>query len=137
MSFASSKDVIQVYQKNLSQTTLPSNIVILMFNEVLPEGTYFLSYSPYMTASANFNTITCWIGSGFNTGTENEVSSIFDTPYNYTNMAYFTPSMSGAYVSDGVTPLVIRLSANVASSGTYNAFVPTSGSYDFNYIRLS
>ena len=140
MSFSSSKDVLQVYQQNLSQFTLPSNLVTTMFSQVLPKGTYFISYSPYMitTSQANaFNTITCWIGSGFGTGSEDEVASVYVTPVDYSNLGYFTPSMSGIYVSEGVLPLVIRVSASVANAGTYGAFGSTVGSYDLNYIRLS
>jgi len=140
MSFASTRNVIQVHQYNLSQTNLPGNIVHTMFQEVLPKGIYFLSYSPYMltTNQANqFSSVTCWIGSSFQSTGEVICSSIVVAPYNYANMGYVTPSMSGVFLSDGINPLVIRLSASVTNSGTYNAYVITTGSYDFNYIRLS
>jgi len=140
MSFASSKEVIQLYQENLSVFNLPENIVHNLFQDVLPKGVYFLSYSPYMltTVQTNFfETITIWIGSGFGSVQEITVANVEETPYNYRNMGYFTPSMSGIFVSDGEEPLVINVSASTTNAGTYGAYVSTVGSFDFNYIRLS
>jgi hypothetical protein len=68
MSFASTKDVIQVYQENLSVFNLPENIVHVVFEDILPKGVYFLSYSPYMLTTVqtiNFESVHIWIGSGF------------------------------------------------------------------------
>ena len=68
MSFASTKDVIQVTQQDLSQFNLVENIVHTMFSKVLPKGVYFVSYSPYMltTVQTNFiESVYIWIGSGF------------------------------------------------------------------------
>ena len=140
MSFASTKNVIQVYQQDLSDYGLPENMVHVVFEDVLPKGVYFLSYSPYMMTTNVLNifeTIQIWIGSGFSTTDEFRCANVEVTPYNYYNMAYFTPSMSGIFVSDGVLPLVISVSASTTNAGTYGAYVSTVGSYDFNYIRLS
>jgi hypothetical protein len=137
MSFASSKEVIETYSDNLSQLTLPSGILQLMFDEVLPKGTYFLTYSPLITATDTIADITCWIGSNYNTLTENEVASIYVRPAGFHNDEYFTPAMSGTYVSNGVDSLVIRLTCVINDAGTYNAFAQNNTSYDFNYIRLS
>ena len=57
MSFASTKDVIQVYQKNLSQFNLQHDTVHIMFEEILPKGVYILSYSPYMLTTIQTNCI--------------------------------------------------------------------------------
>jgi len=140
MSFASSKDVIQVTQQALSQFNLPENIVQTMFSKVLPQGVYFISYSPYMltTNQANiFESVYIWIGSGFGSLDAIEVANLEAEPYNYANAGYFTPSMSGIFSSDGINPLVVRLSASTTNAGTYGAYVSTVGSFYFNYIRLS
>lgn len=140
MSFASSKDVIQVFQKDLSSSNLNENIVHTLFSNVLPKGVYFLSDSPFMltTVQTNiFESIQIWIGSGFSTTDEFRCANVEVTPENYYNMAYFTPSMSGVFVSDGVLPLVIRVSASTTNAGTYKAIAGTVGSHDLNYIRLS
>jgi hypothetical protein len=52
-------------------------------------------------------------------------------------MGYVTPSMAGLFSSDGVLPLVVRVSASTTNAVTYGAYVSTVGSYDLNYIRLS
>ena len=140
MSFASTKDVIQVYQDFLSVFNLPENVVHTLFEDVLPKGVYFVSYSPYMltTVQTNiFESIQIWIGSGFSTTDEFRCANVEVTPDNCYNMGYFTPSMSGVFVSDGVLPLVIRVSASTTNAGTYGAYISTVGSFDFNYIRLS
>ena len=140
MSFASAKDVIQVSQYALSQFNLPENIVQTMFSQVLPQGVYFVSYSPYMltTNQANiFESVYIWIGSGFGSLDAIEVANFEIEAYNFRNMGYVTPSMSGNFFSDGINPLTIRLSASITNSGTYDAYVSTVGSYDFNWIRLS
>ena len=129
-----------MYQENLSVYELPENIVHTVFEDVLPKGVYFLSYSPYMltTVQTNFfETISIWIGSGFSSVDEFTCAHVEVTPENYRNMGYFTPSMSGIFVSDGELPLVIRVSASTTNSGTYGAYVSTVGSFDFNWIRLS
>ena len=137
MSFASSKDVIEVYYENLSLLTQPSNVTQLVFDEVLPAGTYFLSYAPFITSTDTIASVTCWIGSNYNVANENEVASIYVRPINYHNMEYFTPCMSGSFVSNGVDSLVIRLNCVINNAGTYSAFAKNNTSYDFNYIRLS
>jgi len=137
MSFASTKDVIDVYYDNLSQLTLQSGVLQTMFNQVLPKGTYFLSYAPFITATDTISSVTCWIGANFNVVGENEVASIYVRPVNYHNSAYFTPCMSGSYVSDGINALVIRLTCVINNAGTYGAFAKNNTSFDFNYIRLS
>ena len=140
MSFASTKDVIQVYQENLSVFNLPENIVHTIFEDVLPKGVYFLSYSPYMltTNQSNFfKSVYIWIGSGSGSLEAIEVANFEMEPYNFRNMAYVTPSMAGNFSSDGINPLTIRVSASITNSGTYGAYVTTAGSYDFNWIRLS
>ena len=140
MSFASTKDVIKVYQSNLSQFNLSENIVHTMFSQVLPKGVYYVSYSPYMltTVQTNFfETIYIWIGSGFGSLDAIEVANLEIEPYNFKNAAYFTPSMAGIFSSDGELPLTIRVSASTTNAGTYGAYVSTVGSYDFHVIRLS
>ena len=140
MSFASSKDVIQLYQENLSVFNLPENIVHTVFEDVLPKGVYFLSYSPYMltTVQTNFfETVNIWIGSGFGSVDAIEVANLEAEPYNYANAGYFTPSRSGIFSIDGINPLTVRVSASTTNAGTYGAYVSTVGSYDLNYIRLS
>ena len=140
MSFASTKNVIQVYEQDLSRYNMAENIVYTMFSKVLPQGVYFLSYSPYMltTVQTNFfETVLIWIGSGFGSLDAIEVANLDLAPYNFRNMGFVTPSMSGIFTSDGVLPLVIRVSASTTNAGTYNTYVSTAGSYDFNYIRLS
>jgi hypothetical protein len=140
MSFASTKDVIQVYQENLSQFNLVENMVHTMYSEVLPKGVYYVSYSPYMltTVQTNlFETIYIWIGSGFGSVDAYEVANLEIEPYDFRNAGYFTPSMAGIFSSDGELPLTIRVSASTTNAGTYGAYVSTVGSYDFNMIRLS
>ena len=140
MSFASAINVVQVYQQDLSQFNLPENIVQIMFSKVLPQGVYFVSYSPYMltTIQTNvFESVYIWIGSGFGSLDAIEVANLEAEPYNYANAGYFTPSMSGIFSSDGVLPLTVRVSASTTNAGTYGAYVITVGSYDLNYIRLA
>lgn len=140
MSFASTKDVIQVYKENLSQFNLVENIVHTMYSEVLPVGVYYVSYSPYMltTVQTNFfESIYIWIGSGFGSLDAIEVANLEIEPYLFRNAAYFTPSMAGIFSSDGELPLTIRVSASITNSGTYGAYVSNNFSYDFNMIRIS
>lgn len=140
MSFASTKDVIQVYQEDLSRFNMAENIVYVRFSQVLPVGVYFVSYSPYMitTVQTNFfESVYIWIGSGFASLDEIEVANFEIEPYNFRNMAFVTPSIAGIFSSDGVLPLTVRVSASTTNAGTYGAYVSTVGSYDLNYIRLS
>jgi hypothetical protein len=140
MSFASTTDVIQVYQEDLSRYNLTEATVHTRFNKVFPKGVYYVSYSPYMLTtdqSDYFENINIWIGSGFGSLDAIEVANVEIEPYNFRNAAYFTPSMAGVFSSDGINALVIRLYAEVSNSGTYGAYVSTVGSYDLNYIRLS
>jgi len=140
MSFASTQDIIKVYQQDLSQFNLAENIVHIMFDKVLPVGVYFVSYSPYMltTVQTNFfETVYIWIGSGFGSLDAIEVANLEIEPYNFRNMGYVTPSMSGIFSSDGINALNVRVSASTTNAGTYKAYVSTAGSFDFNYIRLS
>ena len=140
MSFASTQNVIQVYEQDLSRYNMAENIVYTMFSQVLPQGVYFISYSPYMltTVQTNFfETVLIWIGSGYGSLDAIEVANLEAEPYYYANAGYFTPSMSGIFSSDGINPLTVRVSASTTNAGTYGAYVSTVGSYDLNYICLS
>ena len=122
MSFASTQDVIQVTQQDLSQFNLVENIVHTMFSKVLPKGVYFVSYSSYMltTVQTNFfESVYIWIGSGFGSLDAIEVANFEIEPYNFRNMGYVTPSMAGIFSSDGELPLTVRVSASTTNAGTY------------------
>ena len=84
-----------------------------------------------------FESVYIWIGSGFGSLDAIEVANFEIEPYNFRNMGYVTPSMSGIFSSDGELPLTVRVSASTTNAGTYGAYVSTVGSYDLNFIRLS
>jgi hypothetical protein len=140
MSFASAKNVIRAYQADLSHYNLTEDTVHIRFDKVLPKGVYFLSYSPYMLTTVQTNVFTniqVWMGSGYGSVDVLQCASIEATPYNSANAGYFTPSLSGYFVSDGINAFTIRVYATTTNDGTYGAYISTVGSYDFNWIRLS
>jgi len=134
MSFASYSPTVTIDKFQLSGGTFVSGSEQTVFQKSYPKGTYFISFSPMVTATT-FTLVTCDIGEDLGGTDEYIPLQWYGTPANYYNPEYEQISLAGVYESSGENPLTIILSAT--SSSNWNYLNYDGSAYNLLIMRLT
>ena len=135
MSFASYKPLVSVDKFGLNGVDLTSGSEQTVYQNVLPKGTYFVSFCPMITGSGDLSLVTAEIGSDLGGVNEQMVCQWYGTPYNYYNMRYEQICMAGTYISDGILPLTVLVSCTASTNWNYINY--DQSAYNLLIMRLT